>query len=243
MPRALALAVLVLALVAGRAAAQSGPYRAPALTFAHDGALDGTPHEIHSGLYPGDAPGTTDPLAARFADTYETFPVEVPAGTRHPSLTATISWASAKVDLDVSIYRAGADGRPTGTAIARSASGDGASEAATYAPPGHPVEPGSYVVVVDNVCSRDADDDPRSPRPADRANCGIGEAVPDEDDFTGEVKLGNQIPTVALIGPDTVAAKQSTSFTAEATDPEDGVLVYQFDLDGDGDYELDSDGN
>src|SRR4051794_9613779 len=207
-PRALLLAFVVLALAAATAAAQSDPDPAPALSFAHDASLDGTDHEIHSGLYPGDAPGTTDPLAARFPDTYETFAVEVPAGTRHGSLTARITWASPEVDLDLSIYRAGDDGRPTGTAIARSAATQSAFEEATYVPVGQPVDPGTYVVVVDNVCSRDADDAPRSSRPADRADCGIGEAVPDEDDFTGEVKLGNQIPTVALIGPDTVAAKQ-----------------------------------
>jgi hypothetical protein len=244
MPRALTLAVLVLALAAVRAAAQDpSAQRAPALAFAHDASLDGTAHEIHSGLYPGDPDGVTDPLAARYPDTYETFALDVPAGTHHASLTAKIAWTDARVDLDLSVYRAGPDGRPSGAAIARSATTGHASEEAVYAPQDQPVEAGTYVVVVDNVCSRDADDDPRSRNPAVKANCGIGAEVPDEDDFHGEVDLSNEPPTVTLAGPNRVPAKQQATFRAEAQDPEGGVLVYEFDLDGDGIYELDSDGN
>src|SRR6185369_11601663 len=78
---------------------------------------------------------------------------------------------------------------------------------------------------------------------AKHADCGIGEDIPDEDAFTGTVTLGNQVPTVTLNGPDTTKAKASTTFTAEASDNDGTIQAYLFDLDGDGVYELDSDGN
>jgi hypothetical protein len=89
MRRIVAAAVLVLL---GVAAPNAGGQDTQALTFQHDGARDGTPSEIHSGFYPGD-PTAGDPLDARYADTYETFPLTVPEGTRHGSLSATITWA------------------------------------------------------------------------------------------------------------------------------------------------------
>src|SRR4051794_6682350 len=181
-------------------AVPAGGQDTPALTFAHDGTRDGTPREIRSGFFAGDPP-SGDPLAARYADTYETFPITVPAGTRHGSLRADISWADPRVNLDLSIYRLDAAGRAINPAVARSAGTGRASEAAVYAPSGTPVPPGRYLVVVDNVCSRDRDQDPRSSTPKPAA-CGIGQEVPDEDSFTGSVTLGNQIPSVTLEGPD-----------------------------------------
>jgi hypothetical protein len=232
-----ALAVLLLAVAAPGAGGQD----TRALTFAHDGARDGTPREVHSGFFAGD-PASGDPLAARYADTYETFPVTVPAGTRHGSLRADISWADPRVNLDLSIYRLDGAGRAINPAVARSAGTGRASEAAVYAPSGTPVPPGRYLVVVDNVCSRDRDQDPRSSTPKPAA-CGIGQEIPDEDSFTGSVTLGNQIPSVTLEGPDRTPAKQSTTYEAVADDLDGEIVSYLFDLDGDGVYETDSDGN
>ena len=239
--RALAVAVLVL-MLAGASAARAADPPPPVLSFEHDGTRDGTPLEIHSGFYPGDPP-SGDPLVARFANTYETFPVTVPDGTRHTSLDTTILWPSAGVNLDLYVYRLDAAGRPINPAVARSARTRTSSELAVYAPIGHPVEPGRYLVVVDNYCSRDADDDPRSTDPRVRANCGIGAEVPDEDDFTGTVRLGNQLPQVTLTGPDSVPAGEPAAFHAVADDPDGGIATYQYDLDGNGVYELDTDGN
>ena len=104
-------------------------------------------------------------------------------------------------------------------------------------PSGGAVEPGRYLVVVDNVCSRDAD-----PRPPGAPSCGIGEDIPDEDDFAGTVTLGNQPPSVTLTGPARVRARETATFRAEASDPDGTISTYLFDLDGDGTYELDSDG-
>jgi hypothetical protein len=154
----------------------------------------------------------------------------------------TITWADPRIDLDLSVYRLGADGRPVTPAVASSAATGRASETAVYAPFAAPVEPGQYLIVVDNVCSRDLDDDPRSDDPGKTADCGIGEDVPDEDDFSGTATLGNQLPTVRLEGPDSTPAKQNTTFEAVADDPDGEISTYLFDLDGDGVYELDSDG-
>ena len=234
----LTLAVLVSLLAL---AAVAGAQSSPSQKIVHDGARDGTANEIHSGFWAGDPATGGDPLAARYANTYELFPVLVPADTRHSRLEASIGWTDPRIDLDLSIYRLGTDGRPAGPAIARPAAKGRASERAIYAPPGATVEPGRYFVVVDNVCSRDADDDPR--QPGRRANCGIGADIPDEDDFEGTVTLGNQAPQVTLSGPASVRAKETALFRASATDPDGTVSTYLFDLDGDGTYELDSDGN
>ena len=231
------LLVAVLLLLPLAIAPVAGAQESPTIVIAHDGALDGTPGEIHSGFYPGD-PATGDPLAARTAGTYETFEVQVPEGTRHSRLEASIGWTDQRIDLDLYVYRLGVTGRPDGPAIARSAAKGRASETAFYAPPGAPVEPGRYIVVVDNVCSRDAD---RRPNGA-FANCGIQPPAPDEDDFEGTVTLGNQAPEVTLSGPATVRAKETATFRAEANDPDGSISTYLFDMDGDGTYELDSDG-
>jgi hypothetical protein len=228
------LLLLVLAVVP-----VAGAQDSPTTTIAHDGSLDGTPREIHSGLYGGD-PSEGDPVAARYPGTYETFEIDVPEGTRHSRLEASIGWKDMRIDLDLYVYRLGADGRPVNPAIARSTAKRRASELAVYAPVGTTVEPGRYLVVVDNVCSRDADTNPRTGTPA---ACGIGANPPaNEDDFEGTVTLGNQAPAVTLTGPATVRAKETATFRAEASDADGTISTYLFDFDGDGTYELDSDG-
>jgi hypothetical protein len=236
-PRLFAAALLTLLVLAAVALAQDTTQ-----TIAHDDTRDGTEREIRSGFWAGDPP-SGDPLAARHPDTYETFEVPVAESTRHSRLEASIGWNDERIDLDLSVYRLGADGRPSGPAIARSAAKDRASEQAVYVPPGAAVEPGRYLVVVDNVCSSDEDPDPRTPAPDDRADCGIGEDVPDEDDFEGTIALGNQAPEVTLTGPARVRARETATFRATADDPDGTISTYLFDLDGDGTYELDSDGN
>ena len=230
MPRLLFAVILsLLALVA-----VAGAQDSPTVTIQHDESRDGTSREVVSGRYGGDPPGTTDPIAARPANTYETFPVDVPDGSRHSRLDTSIGWKDERIDLDLSVYRTDAAGSPVAPAIARSASKASDTERAVYVPSGGAVEPGRYVVIVDNVCS--SDDDPGAP------SCGIDEDIPDEDDFAGTVTLGNQPPSVTLTGPTRVRAKETATFRAEASDPDGTISTYLFDLDGDGTYELDSDG-
>jgi len=184
----------------------------------------------------------SDPHEAPDADPYRACGDSYRENHRHDSLTANITWQDQRVNLDLSVYRLDDEGHAINPAVTRSVGERRAFENAVYAPSGAPVEPGRYLVVVDNVCSRDADDDPRTPV-RDRANCGIGGEVPNEDDFDGTVTLGNQTPTVALEGPDRVPARQAVTYTARASDAEGEISTYLFDLDGDGTYELDSDGN
>jgi len=224
-PRLVIAVLLSLFAVAAVAAAQG---TAPTLKIAHDGSRD-----ITSGGYTGDPDGASDPLAARPANSYETFEVDVPAGTRHSRLEASIGWQDARVDLDLSIYRAAAGAGVAAPVLARSHAKGTTSERATYAPAGATVEPGRYVVVVDNVCSRGADGAP---------GCTAPNTIPDEDDFEGTVTLGNQAPQVTLSGPSSVRAKETATFRATASDLDGTIATYLFDLDGDGTYELDSDG-
>ena len=234
MPRLILAVLLSLFAVAAVAGAQG---TAPTQKIAHDDSRDNGPDEIRSGGYAGDPPGTVDPLAARPLDSYETFAVTVPAGTRHSRLEASIGWQDERVDLDVSIYGADAAGRPAAPVLARSAAKRSSSERAIYAPSGGFVEPGRYVVVVDNVCSHASD-----PQPPGAAPCTAPDTITDEDDFEGTVTLGNQAPQVTLTGPASVRAKETATFRATALDADGTIAAYLFDLDGNGTYELDSDG-
>ena len=54
--------------------------------------------------------------------------------------------------------------------------------------------------------------------------------------------LGNQAPSVTLTGPASVRAREIATFRATASDADGTISTYLFDFDGDGTYELDSDG-
>jgi hypothetical protein len=228
-PRLVGTVLLVLLALAAVAGAQDTPTQ----TIAHDDSRD-----VLSGRYAGDAPGTTDPIAARPVNTYETCEVPVPEGTRHSRLEAGIGWKDERIDLDLTVYRVDSAGRAVAPALPRSAAKPTNPDRPVYAPSAATVEPGRYLVVVDNVCSKDTD-----PRPVGAPNCGIGGNPPaDEDDFEGTVTLGNQAPSVVLSGPKSVRAKETATFRATAEDADGTIAAYLFDLDGNGTYELDSDG-
>jgi PKD domain len=214
--RSWSLAVLLLLAVAATAAAQAGPLR----TFAHEPGRD-----TRSGQYPGDDgdDGNGDALADRVPGSFETFPLDVPAGTRAHGFTTRISWVDARVDLDLYVYRASGANRPLGAALASGTLRDGNSETASFTT-GAPLPPGSYLIVVDNFCSADADV---------AGGCGIGADVPDEDAFTGQADLDNLPPVITLSGPDGGVTGQELRYTATATDPDGTVTGYRFDLDGD----------
>ena len=214
--RAAALAVVIALAPASTAAGQAGPLR----TFSHDAG-----REITSGLYTGDdgTDANGDALADRRAGTYETFTIDIPAGTRAHGFTTRISWADARVDLDLYVYAATRANRPVGSAVARGVLREGAAETAGFTT-GAPLAPGRYLIVVDNYCSRDADVP---------GGCGIGEEVPDEDAFSGQADLDNLPPAVTLDGPDRGVTGQELRYTASAADPDGTVAEYRFDLDGD----------
>jgi hypothetical protein len=240
-PRRVPIAVLAAALCLVPAASASAqepgePAPAPVLEFAHDPAVETT-----SGFHSED-PASGDALATRPSGTFETYSFEVPENTRHGTITVRIEWPDPRVNLDLALYREGPTGEALAPALARSTStARRASEAVAYAPSPGTVEPGRYVVVVDNYCSRDADDDPRTDAP-DRANCGIQPPAADEDAFEGTITLGNQLPTVALTVPEGAVTGQPVTITANAEDRDGSIDGYWFDLDGDGIYEEDADG-
>lgn len=206
-------------------------------TFAHDASRDGTPAETVSG-FGGDPEG--DPLAGRVPNTYETFPVTVPAGEVNGTLTARIEWASPLVDFDIYLYRQRPDGSLRPGALASSAAGGTTSEELIYRPTisGEPIAAGTYVLVVDNWCSSSTD-----PLSVGNPNC-AGVNVPDEDNFTGSFSFGpglpsNPLPSVALAGPDAGRPGDVLTYTATASDANGRVVNYAWDFDDDGRFELD----
>ena len=246
MVRRVLLAVLAGAFALAFAPAAFAQDPSPPFTFEHDGTRDGTPTEITSGFSDGgDLDNSNgDTLADRYENTYETFYFRVPEGTDAGSFTVDIQWGDPRIDFDLYVYRVRPDGGIVAANVASSAAGGTTEETAIYTPRniGDPIEPDRYLVVVDNWCSRDADDDPESSDPADTADCGIGEEIPDEDDFTGSVTYGpreqtNSLPTVTLAGPDTGTTGKVLQYTAQGTDTGGGITNYKFDLNGDGFFE------
>jgi hypothetical protein len=206
-------------------------------TFAHDASRDDTPAEIVSG-FGGDPEG--DPLAGRAPNTYETFPVTVPAGEVNGSLTARVEWASPLVDFDIYLYRQRPDGSLRPGALASSAAGGTTSEELIYRSTisSESIAAGTYVLVVDNWCSSSTD-----PLSVGNPNC-AGVDVPDEDNFTGSFSFGpglpsNPLPSVTLAGPDAGRPGDVLTYTATASDANGRVVNYAWDFDDDGRFELD----
>ena len=138
------------------------------------------------------------------------------------------------------------DGKINPTNIASGASFGDTDEDATYTPKSWDTRRDAARPPLPdrgrNWCTRDADDDPTSDDPADTANCGIGEDVPNEDDFVGSVTLGpieevNSLPSVTLTGPDSGRTGERLAYTAAGSDPGGAIVNYRFDLDGDGFFE------
>jgi hypothetical protein len=213
-------------------------------TFGHDDTRDGTATEIVSGMS-GDDPAA-DPLASRPPNSYETFPLEVPEGSAYGGIVATVRWEDPRLDFDIYLYRQRPDGTLRPGALASSAGFGLPSETATFRPAisGETVRPGTYVLVVDNWCTDNADPI------AQPRGCGIRDAagapatVADEDDFVGTFESlpalpANPLPVVTLSGPDAGRTTDVLTFTASATD-DGSVTNYAFDLDGDGRFELDN---
>lgn len=239
----LLLGVVALASAVPAAWAQDIGSAPDTLSFGHDDSLDGTPGEIVSGAFGGED-GIADPLAQRVPNSYETFAFVVPEGNPSGSVTVNVTWQDPRLDIDLYLYRYKRDGTTlVPLSIASSASFGDNDEELTYYPAiaSNPVEPGRYLVVVDNWCTDEAD-----PVAIDIGGCGIGDPVPtDEDDFIGKVTFGaglpfNTAPTAAITGPATVKRGGTATFTAAATDPDGRVANYAFDLDGDGRFETDN---
>jgi hypothetical protein len=218
--------------------------------FGHDDSLDGTPNERVSGFFGGDDGDNSNgnPLQDRDPLTFEAFEFRVPPGSEIGSFTVTVSWQDPRLDFDLYIYRKDpVSGTIAPAPIAQSAAFGDNDEAATYynAISSNAVEPDTYIIVVDNWCTSNTDPG------ASFAFCGIGDAngnpvaIPDEDDFVGNVTFGpklasNPLPTATIAGPDVIKEGATATFMATGADPGGAVRNFSFDLDGDGRFEADN---
>ena len=240
MARRSLLATLVGAFLFALVAPASAQLPPPLFAFEHDASRDGTPNEIVSGFYGGndDANRNGDPLDDRRPNSYETFEFTVPEGANAGSFTVHVQWENAQNDLDVYVYRKRPDGSIVPRNIAAAAAFGDNTEDAEYRPPVGNVEADTYLIVVDNWCTSVSDPG------ASPAACGFTTDTPDEDFFSGEVRLGpalvsNPLPSVSLAGPESGSVGQSLTFTATASDDEP-IDNYAFDFDGDGRFEADN---
>jgi hypothetical protein len=234
------LAVLVAAFLLALAPAASAQLPPPFFAFEHDSTRDGTPNEVVSGFYGGDDGDNSngDPLADRVPNSYEYFDFTVPEGSEYGSFNVHVEWADPRIDLDVYVYRLTPGGDMVSNNVASSASFGDNDEDAGHRPAVGNVRPDTYRIVVDNWCSSPTDPG-SSP-----AACGFATEIPNEDDFSGEVRFGgalisNPLPTVILDGPASGTTLEPLTFTANATDDEP-IENYAFDFNNDGRFETDN---
>jgi hypothetical protein len=182
----------------------------------------------------------------------EAFAFDVAPDEENGSFRVQLNWGNPTIDLDMYVYRRRPNGTLDPSPVAQSATGND-EEVATYQSPtiDSPVEPGTYVIYVDNWCS--SEDDPTVDEtleffgaPTTVALCGVDDPGIDEDDFSGKVEFAplvklNKLPTADLSGPGEAKAGDRVTFTGSGTDPEGGEISrYTFDLDGDGNFEYDA---
>ena len=165
----------------------------------------------------------------------------MPEGTRHSRLEAGIGWKDKRIDLDLSSTGSTPPAAPSAPAVARSAAeGRRDTSAPSTRRPAPPSSPGRYLVVVDNV-ARATPTTTASPA-GEPADCGIGADVRRRGRLRGHRDARQPGAHRELTGPATVRAKETATFRAAASDADGTISTYLFDLDGDGTYELDSDG-
>lgn len=163
------------------------------------------------------APGV---VAGTGADgTYEDFPFTIAADDEDGTVSVEVHWGNDADDWDLTVYRKNSTGGLD--AVGSSAGAPPAtSEATSFAGQNGPVQPGDYVVRVQNYAAT-------SP------------------DFEGSVKFTpfekvNQKPTASLKAPKKAKTKKAVKLDASGSKDADGTIVnYGWDLDGDGSIETD----
>jgi hypothetical protein len=178
----------------------------------------------------------------------EAFEFDVAPDEENGSFRVQLNWANPTIDLDMYVYRKRPNGTLDPAPVAQSATGND-EEVATYISPtiDSPVEPGTYVIYVDNWCSSESDpvvDETAewAGIPTSAALCGVQDPGIDEDDFSGKVEFSplvkmNKLPAANLSGPGESSAGQRVTFTGAGQDPDGNIVEYNFDLDGDGLFE------
>jgi hypothetical protein len=151
--------------------------------------------------------------------TYEDFPFTIAPGDQDGAVTIGIQWSSVANDFDLYVYKRNASGGLD--QVASSAQGNTTSEQAVIQASSGPVDPGAYVIRVQNYAST-------SP------------------DFTGTAKFApytapNAKPTAKLKAPKRATAGRKVTLNAsKSRDPDGTIKSYGFDLDGDGFIEKDN---
>jgi hypothetical protein len=152
------------------------------------------------------------------AGSYQDIPFSIAAGDQDGSFTVHVGWSNPVDDWDLYVYRKAADG--TLLTVGSSAQGNTTEENATIQSQGDPVPAGDYIARVQNNAAT-------SP------------------DFTGTIKFGpyavaNKKPKAALsVGPEHATTRTKVKLDAtKSADPDGTIASYQWDLDGDGHFEL-----
>src|SRR3954471_12276075 len=152
------------------------------------------------------------------AGSYEDVPFAITADDADGSFTVHVQRDNAADDRDLYVYRRAADGSlPT---VGSSAQGNTTQEDATVQAQGGPVPAGDYIARVQNYAAT-------SPS------------------FSGTIKFGpfavaNKKPKAALTAtPDKPTTKSKVTLDASKSADSDGSIAkYEWDLDGDGHFEL-----
>jgi uncharacterized protein (DUF2141 family) len=195
---AVAAAALLLALPASALAKQTAD-----LTFKSNG----------SAAQPGAVVGLGAP------GTYQDFPFTIAPDDADGSVSIAVNWTNQFDDWDLYVYRKNSSGGLD--QVGSSAGGPPSTQEATVITgTSGPVEPGSYVIRVQNYAATSAD-------------------------FTGFAKFSpftpaNQLPIAALAAPASAGAGQQITLDASGShDPDGRIVNYAWDLDGDGSMETD----
>jgi hypothetical protein len=163
---------------------------------------------------PGAVAGVGEP------GTYEDFPFTIAPDDQDGSATIQVTFLNPADDWDMYVYRKNSTGGLETVGSATSAPGQN-SETVSLASQATPIDPGDYVIRVQNYSATNPD-------------------------FDGTVKfteyvIPNKKPTAALKAPKTVKKGKAARLDASGSkDPDGSIALYSWDLDGNGSVELDT---
>jgi hypothetical protein len=156
-----------------------------------------------------DPGGTGDPTS------YEDFPFTIAADDADGSVSVEVHWTNPADDFDLNVYRKTSSGGLDLVASSGGAPPSTSEQATIDAQGGHPVDPGAYVIRVQNYAS----------------------TTSSFEGFVkfGEFKVPNAKPVAKLKAVKTVKAGKASVLDASGSRDSDGKIAnYSWDLNGDG---------